>query len=234
MKNKRINNKIIKIWNKYFEGDKEVYAPLFYDTFAKNSVLFIGMNPSFSASGFKTIFKDSPYSNVDPKKFFKWSNVSTQSEHIDQCIEMDKHAYTNYSLYFSRPIEIAEKVGLPWDHIDLFLYRETSQTNFMKRIHEGKQLNQFALDQLAIFKETMHSINPKCVVVSNAFGSQILRDYLKEDLIWDEKKGFHWYIGNGDKVPMFFTSMLSGQRSLDRWSYERLVWHVKQAIKQTI
>ena len=231
MKNERINNKIIKLWNKYFENDKEVYAPLFYDTFAKNSLLFVGMNPSFSASGFKTIFKDSQYSDLEPKKFFKWKNVSKHLDHIDQCIAMDKHAYTNYSLYFGRPIEMAKAVDMPWDHIDLFLYRETSQTNFMKRIHDGKRLNDFALDQLAIFKETLNSINPKCIVVSNAFGSQIVREYLSDELVWDDKKGFHWYTGSESKVPIFFTSMLSGQRSLDRWSYERLVWQVKQAVK---
>ncbi|MEY3784343.1 MAG: hypothetical protein RLZZ230_665 [Candidatus Parcubacteria bacterium] len=68
-------------------------------------------------------------------------------------------------------------------------------------------------------------------VVSNAFGSQVVRDYLKEDLVWDKKKGFHCYTGMEKKVPVFFTSMLSGQRALDRWSYERLVWHIKQAVK---
>lgn len=69
------------------------------------------------------------------------------------------------------------------------------------------------------------------LVVSDAFGSEIVREYLKSDLQWDEKRGFHWFTQGEIKVPMFFTSMLSGQRSLDRWSYERLVWQIKQAVK---
>jgi len=101
----------------------------------------------------------------------------------------------------------------------------------MKRVHDNGKLNQFALDQLAVFKEALHSVNPKCIVVSNAFGSQFVRGYLKEDLVWDKKKGFHWYTGMEKKVPAFFTSVLSGQRALDRWSYERLVWHVQQTVK---
>lgn len=144
---------------------------------------------------------------------------------------MDKHAYTNYSLYFGKPIEIAKTLNLPWDHIDLFLYRETSQTSFTNRIMENGELNQFALDQLSIFKDALIAVKPKCIVVSNAFGSEIVRKYLMEDITWDEKKGFHWFKSGDLKVPMFFTSMLSGQRSLDRWSYERLVWQIKQAVK---
>ncbi len=189
------------------------------------------MNPSFSTTAFRTIFKNSDYKDINPKEFFKWINISRHTDLVDQCIVMDKHAYTNYSLYFGRPIQIAKEVNLPWDHIDLFLYRETSQTDFMKRIYDENNLNQFALDQLNIFKETLHEVNPKCIVISNAHGSQIVREYLSKNLVWDEKRGFHWYTGNDSKVPIFFTSMLSGQRSLDRWSYERLVWHIGQAVK---
>lgn len=230
MINKEINQKIVNLWNRYFSDDKDVYAPLFYDSFATDSLLFVGMNPSFSARAFKSIFKGSEYEDTEPTEFFKWSNVSQSDEMIDRCIAMDKHAYTNYSLYFGRPIEMAKAVGLPWDHIDLFLYRETSQTNFMQRIHEGRKLNQFAKDQLAIFREALTNVSPKCVVVTNAFGSELVRDYLADKFEWDEERGFHWYQMNGKKVPMFFSSMLSGQRSLDRWSYERLVWHVGQAV----
>jgi hypothetical protein len=101
----------------------------------------------------------------------------------------------------------------------------------MNRIMENGKLNHFALDQLAIFKDALIAVKPKCVVVSNAFGSEIVRKYFKENIQWDEEKGFHWFKSGDIKVPIFFTSMLSGQRSLDRWSYERLVWHIKQAVK---
>lgn len=219
------------MWDKYYAHDPKAYAPLLYDTFAKDSLLFVGMNPSFSASGFRSIFRNTKYESIDPTKFFLWSNISKSPDLVEQCIAMDKHAYTNYSLYFGRPIEIAEAVGLPWDHIDFFLYRETSQSNFMKRIHEGPNLNQFAHDQLAIFYDVLKAVRPRCIVVSNAFGSELIRKEYADFLKWDEKRGFHRIQLNGEKVPIFFSSMLSGQRSLDRWSYERLVWHVRQAVK---
>jgi len=228
MRNEEINSKIIALWNKYFKNDPDVYAPLFYDEFRKGGLLFVGMNPSFSARGFKSILKDTEYRDLNPETFFKWNNISTNSNLIDDCINIENYAYANYSLYFGRPIEIAKSVNLDWQHIDLFLYKETAQNNFVARIMDGTKLNQFALDQIVIFEEILTTIKPKCIVVINAFGSELFRTYAKDHLEWDEEHGFHWYTKNGVRTPIFFSSMLSGQRSLDRWSYERLKWHIGQ------
>lgn len=232
MKNEAINRKIINLWNKYFKDDPNVYAPLFYDDFKKDALLFVGMNPSFSVRGFRTILRDTEYWQIDPVTFFKWSNVSANLDLVNDCVKIEGYAYEKYPQYFGRPIEIAKKLGLDWQHVDLFLYKETSQTDFMKRIHDGKKLNQFALDQIALFEEVLVSINPRCIVVTNAFGSELLREYIKNDLVWDDERGYHWFVRGGKKIPIFFVSMLSGQRSLDRWSYERLVWHIGKAVKK--
>lgn len=231
MKNEKINPKIITLWNKYFQHDTEVYAPMFYDDFKQGGLLFVGMNPSFSERGFKTILKDTAYEKIDPVSFFKWSNISSNPDLISDCIAVETHAYENYKLFFARPIEIAKEVGLDWQHIDLFLYKETSQSDFKKRIMEGDTLNQFALEQIALFEEVLFTIEPKCIIVANAFGSELLREHIKNDLSWDKERGFHWFTQGVRRIPMLFSSMLSGPRALDRWSYERLKWHVGQAVK---
>ena len=230
MKNKKINNKIIKLWNKYFENDKKVYGPLFYDSLKSDTLLFVGVNPSFSTKGFKSILKDTKYSKLKPEKFFKWSSLSGNLSLIDDCINIENYAHKNYISYFAKPTEIAESVGLDWQHIDLFLYRETNQSSFMKRILEKGELNQFGLDQLSIFRYVLKITSPRTIVVTNAFGSETFRKHFADDLVWDKKRGHHWFSGGDKKVPIFFSSMLSGQRALDRWSYERLKWHIKQSI----
>ena len=231
MKNPNINQKIIELWNKYFKNNPDVYAPLFYEEFKKDSLLFIGMNPSFSIHGFKSILKNTEYTDIDPTVFFKWSSISSNQNLIDDCIKIENYAQAKYPLYFGRPIEISKKLGINWQHIDLFLYKETSQKDFIERIRNGKELNQFALDQITLFEEILVEIDPRCIVVSNAFASELLREYIKNDLSWDENRGFRWFTKESKKIPVFFSSMLSGQRALDRWSYERLVWHIEQAIK---
>lgn len=230
MRNSEINQKIITLWNKHFAGNTDVYAPLFYDELHKDRLLFVGMNPSFSARGFRTILKDTEYADFDMVSFFKWQNISSNPSLIDDCIKMENYAYQNYSQYFGRPIEIAKKVGLEWQHIDLFLYKETSQSSFMNRVRSKGKLNEFGMDQIKLFEEILVQTEPRCVVVTNATASEILREYIKDDLSWDAGRGFHWFTRGGKKIPMFFTSMLSGQRALDRWSYERLVWHIGQAV----
>jgi len=232
MRNEEINSKIIALWNKYFKNDPEAYAPLFYDEFKKGGLLFVGMNPSFSARGFRTILQNTEYKDMDTATFFKWSNISANLALIDDCIKVETYASKNYLQFFGRPIEIAKKVGLDWQHIDLFLYRETSQNNFMNRVRNNGVLNEFGMDQIRLFEDILIQIEPKCVVVANATGSEILREYIKNDLSWDAERGFHWFFKDGKKIPMFFTSMLSGQRSLDRWSYERLVWHIGQTVRK--
>ncbi len=231
MRNSEINQKIVALWNKHFAGNADVYAPLFYDELHKDRLVFVGMNPSFSARGFRTILKDTEYADFDMVSFFKWQNISSNPSLIDDCIKMENYAYQNYSQYFGRPIEIAKKVGLEWQHIDLFLYKETSQSSFMNRVRSKGVLNEFGMDQIKLFEEILVQTEPRCVVVTNATASEILREYIKDDLSWDAERGFHWFTRDGKRIPMFFTSMLSGQRALDRWSYERLVWHIGQAVK---
>lgn len=231
MKNEKINSKIVTLWNKYFKDDTIVYAPMFYDDFKQGGLLFVGMNPSFSESGFRTILRGTEYENNDPSTFLKWKNISSNLELIDDCINIENYSYKNYKSYFARPVEIANEVGLDWQHIDIFLYKETSQADFKKLIINNSVLNDFARDQIGIFEEVLVSINPKCIVVSNAFGSELLREQINDDLQWDESRGFHWFTRNNKKIPIFFSSMLSGQRALDRWSYERLKWHIGEAVR---
>jgi hypothetical protein len=232
MRNQEINQKILDLWHRHFKDDQEVYAPLFYDDFKKDALVFVGMNPSFSARGFRTILKDTEYANIDPPTFFRWNTIFQNQSLVDDCIKIEIFAQTRYSQYFKRPIEISKKLGIDWQHIDLFLYKETSQADFMRRIMDGKRLNQFALDQIALFEEILVKIEPRCIIITNAFGSELLREHIKDDLAWDEERGFHWFTRGGKRAPMFFTSMLSGQRSLDRWSYERLVWHIGQVVNE--
>lgn len=231
MKNEKLNSKIVSLWNSHFKNNSEVYAPMFYDDLKSGGLLFVGMNPSFSERGFRTILKGTEYEDIDPVSFFKWKNISSNPKFIDDCIKVENYAYEKYRQFFARPIEIAKELGLEWQHIDLFLYKETSQSDFKRRIMNGDKLNEFALDQVTLFEEVLVTVNPKCIIVANAFGSQLLREHIKSDLEWDASRGFHWFSKGDKKIPIFFSSMLSGQRALDRWSYERLKWCVGEAVK---
>lgn len=88
---------------------------------------------------------------------------------------------------------------MPWTHLDLFYVRETNQKN-MERLCEDTVGSEFAREQFAITKDIIEQAKPCMLVVNNSFL---------------------------EGTPVFFSSMLTGQRALDLGSLERLEWHIR-------
>jgi hypothetical protein len=226
-----INKQIVKLWNKYFPDSAEVYAPLFYNKFVTGGIVFVGINPSFSEHAHKHIFRETELGTKDSSKFFLWKNIANNQDNIKLCLESERLAHEKHS-YFKPFRNIAEELNVPHEHLDLFLYKLTSQEQFKKLIYDNGELNQFALDQLDIFYDALAKTKPKVIVIANAHGAEIVNNRFSELLRYDKKKGFHYFtLNNGTEAPIFFSSMLSGQRSLDVWSRQRLQWHIGKAIK---
>jgi len=233
MENKKINKIIIDLWQRNFSNDSKVYAPLFYGNFIKNSILFVGCNPAFSQVSFARILRGTEYEKIKPLSFFKWSNISKDWKNVEKLISIEKYAIEKYARFFGPLRNIAEEVKLPFQHADLFLYRQTSQREFYKRIFKKSKINKFGLDQVDIFKKVINEAQPKIIVVANAFASRVIQDKFKNLISnFDRKKGFHWFsLDNKRKIPIFFSSMITGQRALDVYSRKRLGWHIGQAVK---
>ena len=191
----------------------------------------------------------------DVKSFEWWPKEKREQQHdelIQMCnelIEFEKIAKKKYDKYFGKLKEISKYVfgdENKWEHIDLFFYRTTSQDdlkkciNYKEKTSKGKiqsvSLDKFGKDQLEISLGLIDKINPKVIVVANALSSKIIRYFeeVKEDIKIDdsnfEKEGFHRVELSNSKIPIFFTSMLSGQRALDLGSFERLKWQIKKAV----
>ena len=163
------------------------------------SILFIGINPSFSEK--KTKVQES----------FFYSNH--QQEEVHQ--------------YFRKFQDIAEKTRIEWSHLDLLYIRQTDQ-KIVKSIFNDSIGNEFLQKQLVISKAIIEKSKPKVIVVSNAYARDLFLDECKIKTRFDDNIGTHRIINNIHLVntPIFFTSMLTGQRALDNGSYDRLVWHI--------
>ena len=98
MENQEINGKILKIWKEY--PDKSERYPLLYPDLEKDSILFIGVNPSFSDkdpdpnNSFKFPNKD-----FDPEKAIKDHKV--RQGYIDPKDFLLKFNKYNNSIYLS-------------------------------------------------------------------------------------------------------------------------------------
>jgi len=129
--------------------------------------------------------------------------------------------------YFKKFIDISEAVGIPWSHIDLLFVRETQQF-IVKDLFKNELSRDFFEQQLIISKEIIEMTKPKVIIVNNS----LARDYFQFETLFDKLIGTPRIINNQvlEGTPVFFTSMLTGQRALDLGSYERLKWHIKQVL----
>lgn len=193
------------IWSHQLFANFCTYKPVAPASVLRNSLLFIGINPSRS----------------------KDEKIPIDSE--DRC---SSHFYSltqnsNYK-YFNKFADIASKTNVQWTHFDLLYMQETNQ-NIVKHILGQPHGNEFIEKQLHLSKQIFDACSPKVIVVNNSLARDFLKDRLKLKFEFNEDIGTEMY----NNVPVFFTSMLTGQRALDNGSYERLVWHIKYAIKKT-
>ncbi|MBP7139408.1 MAG: hypothetical protein KBA47_00545 [Caldisericia bacterium] len=221
MENESINKEIISIWEKYPEKIRGENLPLVYPFFNKGELLFIGCNPSLRKNS---------------KEDFKF-NLSK----IDNLLKFEKQNQQNpKDQYFGKFVKIANSIGLTWNHIDLFYYRETNQNKFKEKILNNPKakvknfndFNDFGKDQIKFSINLINKINPKIILVANAFSSSLIKTLLKERIKYSKEEGYHLLELNSKEIPIFFSSMISGQRALDDHSFERLVWHMKESLKK--
>lgn len=171
------------------------------------NLLFVGLNPSEEKENDKNEL------SINPKNPTVTPQIPTGVKHP----------------YFNKFRDISKKTGLQWGHLDLLYFRDTNQKN----VYEiAQKKSDFIEDQLKLSLEQIKKMNPKIIVICNSLARDFLTEKfnqsgvsLKQSIEFDETLGtYRWEWNN---TPIFFTSMLTGQRALDTGSYERLIWHIK-------
>lgn len=219
----RLNDKIIQLWER--NAGPKTRFPMLYPEMSSNSLLFIGLNPSFSERGFRRILADTQFKNIDPHKLYDWKNRDDKTASI--AIAIEKIAKDKYA-YFAKFHDIARELNCNWNHIDLLFTRETNQNAVRKMLFDKSgNMSPFATAQLDISSELIDIICPSMIMIANACASEIVRNMMVQKLSFDDEYGYHFLTGDTQhRIPIFFSSMLTGQRALDNGSYERLKWHM--------
>lgn len=142
--------------------------------------------------------------------------------------------------YFNKFKDISEKTKLSWGHLDLLYFRDTNQSKVYEIANkEGEKGKDFIKKQLDLSLELIQNTNPKIIVICNSLARDFFtnifknekeqkndsKEWLAQTVVEDDGLGtYRWSWNN---TPIFFTSMLTGQRALDTGSYKRLIWHIK-------
>lgn len=167
------------------------------------SILFIGINPS---------------TTVDKKEGYS----------LDQ--------RGNKFPYFKKMEEVSIYSKADWTHLDLLYFRETEQITIYDILNKENGVA-YIWEQLQLTDKLIKEASPKVIVVCNALAATFLGKeqdkqkntnvWLGYDFIFDNTLGTYTW----NDIPVFFSGMLSGQRALDKGSFERLKWHIKQVLK---
>ena len=228
MNTRNLYSNLVEIWDTHLNDEDKLLVPFISKPPAKGRLLFVGMNPSFSRSGWLTALQKWNGRKIDIDTFFDWGSNSTFD--IETAITLEEHTQKTSS-YFNGCRLIADALGLEWDHQDLFFFRKTKQADLLKLILEkGKpeKLSDFGLKQYELSKKLIVSAKPKCIVVINATASRILLH--AENLEYCQKRGCHLLKIQDREIPVLLASMLTRQRAMDVFSRERLAWHIGQVL----
>lgn len=237
-----VNQRIGKVWQSWARRlraiDNDLKIPLIYPDLRKRVLLFVGLNPSFSPKGLARMVNNTPYSQVDFGAFYHWDNHEAFVRQMERVLEIERLARDNYP--FFRPFgQIAGEAfsgdTSKWEHIDLFFNRETNQKRLENTILRNRAMGTLVSAQLDLSKRLIHYVEPKAIIVPNALASDIFKGTLSSEfpLVWNESHGYHLTTLRHKSVPVFLASTLTGQRAMDKGSYERLRWHIKKAINET-
>lgn len=211
-----INYEIIAVWKEFptERGDK---IPLLFPPSCDDCVLFISFNPSFP-------------DELRNRRWIHSYDINTLNTiNLKQVIKQEIETQ-NSLRYFNILRDIAIALHLPWSHLDVFMLRETSQEKAKPKVYDGatKQLTRFGQRQFDLFTKALQISSPKVIVVINALASAIIKAQLR--LKHNTIDGCYYVPDDKIKAPFFLSSMLSGQRALDIYNRERLIWHIKQKI----
>ena len=138
--NNRIERKLSEIWNRYKNSvEKQIInrKPIFSADGVKDSILFIGVNPSYDPNDDK-IFVHS----ADDKSLMYGS----------------LYQIPDAPDYFKTLERFAEKAGFPYSHINLLYARENDRDLLLRQDHN------FIREQLELSYDTIVKINPKAII----------------------------------------------------------------------
>lgn len=210
-----INREIIALWNQHFGSAQEpVRWPLICPDPVKNGLTVVGCNPAFPKFGYYKVPIFHPNLDAD--------------QQIQELAENESKARKKYR-YYKPSHRLATELNLPLEHVDLFFYRGTEQESFQMLVQNPDgTLNDFGQSQIDLSMRLITLSSPKIILVANAFAARVFKNHF--GLTKLDEDGLYWVNLDGNETPVFLSGMLSGGH-LDNHTLERLVWHMKNALK---
>ena len=148
--NNRIESKLSRIWRRYANSvDKQIInrKPVFSADGVKNSILFIGVNPSYNPTDDKIFVHSADDKSLMYGSLFQLPDAPA---------------------YFKALENFAEKAGFPYSHINLLYARENDRDLLLCQDHN------FIREQLELTYDTILNINPKTIIFFTVYCKDLI------------------------------------------------------------
>lgn len=174
----------------------------------QNTVLFLGLNPSFPKK------QEAKYEH----SHFYRNEMSNLHRHFKREKDLLEHLYSFGLDYKSNDMP----------HHDLLCMRE-QQSEIV--IDMCKKNADFFEKQICLSKQVIEAASPILIVAEN---SELRRIIFEEEKVfkfayWDEQLGVDFFYVGNKTTPIIFTGMIS---SLNNGSYYSLRWHMQHILEQ--
>lgn len=178
-----INNDIVNFWQSL--NDDLIKnnpflkrVPQFYIKPKENTILFIGLNPSFQKDRFNDIEL-----KLNPDDFFE---SKIEESDVIKIAEFGKKSHDKreekhyYGRYFDDLNYISNQLldkydGVNFEQCDMFLMRETQAGKVEKLI---KSNNEFRIRQIEILKKYVNDAKPRMIIIPNSVTSNNYMKYV--------------------------------------------------------
>lgn len=231
MEEEEINATLRDLWFNCFSTNKWPTEfprlwPMQYPRMPRNAVLFVGLNPSDaeSAEEFRLSAPDELRS----------------VQHVERVVQRERafiyggDGRDQYAYY--RPFaRLAAPVG-DWAYLDLLPVRHRSQKQVKQFLRLDKtDWHPLAHEWLRASAQLLTDLRPVAIVVVNALAADLLLRWFERQhrpAEFDKLECVYRFRLGEREIPAFMAGMLTGQRALDRYSRERLAWHIRRHFKK--
>lgn len=242
-----INSDLRNIWKEERKsGKRHQYDeflrkwPMQYPELRENCIVFVGLNPSFREHH-DEVCKLNDTDELDSLEKRK-SVILAQAESEGQ-ISQDSYSYYDAFDCFVNRVSNTLSLKFKWEALEVFAVRERRQETVKKLLRSESGWTDFAKQQWKVFHKALNEIKPVCVVVANAFASDLISNHVdvadglepKFDIVDSELlrvRGYRIVKLSGTDVPLLLSGMINGQRLLDKYSLERLIWMTCKSISE--
>lgn len=187
--NERIEKRLSEIWNKYRGVNNQILSrkPIFSTDGVNDSILFIGINPSYNPSDDNTFIKSNDGNSLMYGSFYQRPDAPE---------------------YFKALEFFANKLNKGYTHLNLLYAREDNRDLLLDCDHN------FIREQLELTYETILKIKPVAIFFFSDYCKNLI--FGADRWVNPNSESNGSYILNGTNFPVFFTDDITSMTAIEQ------------------